>query len=99
MFYFRTTPFYTKDSKELSQFGKVIRFRKKLEKSGIYFWEYDDPLEFERRVREHLTKQVRELASKPERVAAPKLFFGYVRKDIQRVEPIYESLKAAGFSP
>jgi hypothetical protein len=100
MFYFRTTPFYTKDSKEWSQFGKVIRFRKKLEKLGIYFWEYNEPLEFERRVREHLIKQVRELAQKPEeKVAAPKLFLSYVREDIQRVEPIYESLKAAGFAP
>ncbi len=100
MFYFRTTPFYPKNLKEVSQFSKVIKFRKKLEKLGIYLWEYNEPLEFERRLREHLIKQVRELARKPEeKVVAPKLFLSYVREDIQRVEPIYESLKVAGFAP
>jgi hypothetical protein len=42
---------------------------------------------------------VRELAWKPLKAAAPKLFLGYVRKDLQRVEPIYEALKAAGLNP
>jgi hypothetical protein len=32
MFYFRRTPFYTTNLKELSQFKKVIQFRKELEK-------------------------------------------------------------------
>lgn len=97
MFYFRTTPFYTRDLRELSQFGKVVRFRKKLEKLGVYLWEYNEPLEFERRVREHLIKQVHVLAQKPEeKVNAPKLFLSYVREDINRVEPIYEALKVIG---
>jgi hypothetical protein len=45
MFYFRTAPFYTTNEKELSQFRKVVRFRKKLEKLGVLFWEYAQPLE------------------------------------------------------
>jgi hypothetical protein len=58
MFYFRKTPFYTTDGKELGQFQKVVRFRKELEKLGVLFWEYDKPLEFERSVREHLIRQI-----------------------------------------
>lgn len=62
MFYFRTTPFYTTNSTELAQFGKVVRFRKKLTRGGVLFWEYETPLEFERFVREHLIRQVLSLS-------------------------------------
>jgi len=99
MFYFRVAPFYTKDLKEFSQFQKVLRFRKKLEKLGVFFWEYNEPIDFERRIREHLIKQTNELARKPEKSVAPRLFFSCVRKDIKRVEPIYEAMKAVGFAP
>ncbi|MDH4205342.1 MAG: TIR domain-containing protein [Desulfobacteraceae bacterium] len=58
MFYFRRTPFYTTDLKELSQFKKVIQFRKELEKMGVLFWEYNRPIDFERNVREHLIRQI-----------------------------------------
>jgi Domain of unknown function (DUF4062) len=58
MFYFRTTPFYTTTPSELSQYQKVVRFRGKLEKLGVLFWEYDSPNNFERDVREHLIRQI-----------------------------------------
>jgi len=58
MFYFRKTPFYTTDLKEISQFRKVVQFRKELEKLGVLFWEYDRPIDFERSVREHLIRQL-----------------------------------------
>jgi hypothetical protein len=58
MFYFRRSPFYTTDLKELSQFRKVVQFRKELEELGVLFWEYDRPLDFERNVREHLIRQI-----------------------------------------
>jgi hypothetical protein len=58
MFYFRRSPFYTTDLKELSQFRKVVQFRKELEKMGILFWEYERPIDFERSVREHLIRQI-----------------------------------------
>jgi len=61
MFYFRTTPFYSTDPSELSQFGKVVRFRRKLEGADVLFWSYDQPLQFERVVREHLIRQLLEL--------------------------------------
>jgi hypothetical protein len=60
MFYFRTTPFYTTTPSELAQFQKVIKFRDKLEKLGVLFWEYSSPLQFERNVREHLIRQIRQ---------------------------------------
>ena len=58
MFYFKTTPFYTTHLEELDHLIKVINFRKKLEDLGGLYWEYNDSLEFERNVRQHLTKQV-----------------------------------------
>ncbi len=58
MFYFRKTPFYTTDLKDLAQFRKIVQFRKELEKMGVLFWEYDRPIDFERNVREHLTRQI-----------------------------------------
>lgn len=58
MFYFRITPFYTTDLKEISQFRKVAEFRRKLERLGVLYWNYDTPLEFERNVREHLIRQI-----------------------------------------
>lgn len=58
MFYFRTAPFYTTTPSQLAQFQKVVRFRGKLEKLGVLFWEYSTSLQFERDVREHLIRQV-----------------------------------------
>ncbi len=40
----------------------MIQFRKELEKLGVLFWEYDTTLQFERNVREHLIRQVFNLA-------------------------------------
>jgi hypothetical protein len=60
MFYFRTAPFYTTTSSELAQFQKVVKFRGKLEELGVLFWEYNSPLQFERNVREHLIRQIRQ---------------------------------------
>lgn len=58
MFYFPKTPFYTTNLKEITQFQKVIKFRKELEKLGVLFWEFESSLQFERNVREHLIRQV-----------------------------------------
>lgn len=72
MFYFRRTPFYTTDLKELSQFRRVVQFRKELEKLGVLFWEYDNPIDFERFVREHLIRHVMDL-SQIETIEKPSL--------------------------
>lgn len=63
MFYFRRAPFYTTDISELTQFQKVVKFRKELEKLGALFWEYEKPIDFERSVREHLIRQIFPLCS------------------------------------
>jgi len=58
MFYFRTAPFYSPELEAISQFRKVVEFRKKLERLGVLYWTYQTPLEFERNVREHLIRQL-----------------------------------------
>jgi hypothetical protein len=103
MFYFRAKPLFTADLSELQQFKKVLEFRRKLQKFGVLFWEYVEPIEFERRFREHLTNQIINLTGVREVVEAtstpPSIYFSYKRQDLDRVEPIYEALKAAGFIP
>src|SRR5579862_1208456 len=102
MFYFRRTPFFSTDDKELQQFSKVIKFRKQLQKYGVLFWEYDDTLDFERRFREHLINQILQLQKRNATTPAlgtPKIFLSYKRQDRSRVEPVYEAFRAAGFSP
>ncbi|KPA16461.1 hypothetical protein MHK_003320 [Candidatus Magnetomorum sp. HK-1] len=58
MFYFRTTPFFTTETKELTQFRKVLNFRKMLKDLGVVFSEYTSPVEFERKIRENLIRQI-----------------------------------------
>lgn len=58
MFYFCKRPFYSTRPDELRQFKKVVDFRKSLEKLGVLYWEYESGLEFERRLREHLVRQI-----------------------------------------
>jgi hypothetical protein len=104
MFYFRTAPFYSTSLNEISQFRRVVQFRKKIEKLGVYYREYSDVLEFERRFREQLSRQIIELSNshKATHIAkadTPRIFFSYAREDLKEVEQVYNSLKAAGFAP
>jgi hypothetical protein len=62
MFYFRTTPFYTADAKDLTQYRKVLGFRKKLRDLGVVFFEYTSCIDFERKVREHLIRKISQIA-------------------------------------
>src|ERR1700730_15729105 len=96
MFYFCATPFFTSDLSELQQFKKVLEFRQRLQKVGVLFWEYKEPIEFERRFREHLTNQIVDLVGgEPQTISEPpKIFLSYKRQDLERVEPIYDVLKA-----
>lgn len=71
MFYFRTTPFYSTAPSEVAQFQKVLKFRRKLEKLGVFFWEYGSPLQFERNVREHLIRQIRQWIKSSYKLPAP----------------------------
>jgi len=103
MFYFRKQDFYSEDLKELGQFKSVIQFKKTLAKSGILYWEYRETIEFERRFREHLTRQIHRLTQvpKPPPTEKPpaKIFISYAREDLAQVEILYNSLKVAGFEP
>ena len=106
MFYFRRTPFYPGSDAELLQFRKIIAFRRKLEKAGVLFWEYDSPLTFERNVREHLARQILEMTGRPMRPVAEAskasgslIFLSAARDDLPRVRPIYDGLSLSGFKP
>lgn len=104
MFYFKREPFYETSLHQLAQFRKVLAFRQKLQKQGVLFWEYKSPIEFERRFREHLTNQLfsiiepRGSAETADR-GGPSIYISYKRQDLERIEPIYEALKVAGFRP
>jgi hypothetical protein len=104
MIYFRTTPFYSTSQSDISQFRKVVQFRKKIEKLGVYYREYNDILEFERQFREQLSKQIVELSNSYKSTAEKerrltRIFLSYAREDLKKVEQIYDALKAAGFDP
>jgi hypothetical protein len=102
MFYFRKTPFYTTSEKEINQFRKVVRFRHKLEKLGVLFWEYETALDFERDLREHLMKQILEVtepAGAEPKSGAPLVFLSCAREDSNRVVPVSRALSSAGFRP
>lgn len=103
MFYFRKKDFYSEDLKEISQFRKVIQFKKKLAKVGTFYWEYKEKIEFERRFREHLTRQIYRLTQKPTEEPkvkrSPIVFISYASPDRNEVENLYNSLKVAGFDP
>jgi hypothetical protein len=107
MFYFRRAAFYPGSDADLLQFRKVLKFRKKLEKAGVLFWEYEVPLGFERNVREHLMRQILELTNTRKREKAESrkpqarsaVFLSAAREDLPRVRPIYDALTLAGFKP
>lgn len=102
MFYFKTKPFYSTNPAEINQFLKVLNFRKELEQFGVLFWEYSENIEFERDFRIHLSNQIKSITKEAKTIFKPqnaKIFISYKRKDLKRVEPIYDSLKANGFQP
>lgn len=59
MLYFKTQEFYPKTRKEYDQFGQVLRFRDDLPEE-IFWWEYEEISDFERLLRGHLTRIIRE---------------------------------------
>ena len=104
MFYFKREPFYETNLRQLAQFRKVLAFRAKLQKHGVLFWEYRTPIDFERRFREHLTNQLFALleprsSANASNHGGPSIYISYKRQDLERVEPVYEALKVAGFRP
>ena len=62
MFYFRTTP-YRPTSEDAEQLPRIFAFRALLKQRGALWWEYDDPDDFERKVREHLHHELRRMTA------------------------------------
>jgi len=68
LFYFSQKSYTPRTSYETQQWGKVLRFKKKLQKLGLTK-DYDNPTDFERLVREHLSKIVLKWTKEPEETA------------------------------
>ncbi len=64
LFYFSQKPSTPKTEKETEQWGKVIKFKKKVQKLGLTK-DYKNPSDFEKIVREHLTKIVADWGKEP----------------------------------
>jgi hypothetical protein len=108
MFYFRTAPFYPRSSEEIDQFKRVFKFKERLEKLGVRYWEYNAPIDFERYVREHLIRQILDLSystpklpsAKPA-IEAPQIpshsvFISYTPEDRELAKRIALNLNEAG---
>jgi len=58
MFYLKTQQFYPTSETEFDDFRKVLQFKKRLGGDGILYAEVKTTLDFERKVREHLIREV-----------------------------------------
>ncbi len=58
MLYFSKAPSYLSSIEETEQMGRVLDFKKKVGDKGALYWEYNGPDEFEKFVRNHLTKEI-----------------------------------------
>jgi hypothetical protein len=108
MFYFRTTPFYPQSSDEIEQFRRVFDFKERLENLGVRYWEYNDPIDFERYVREHLLRQILDLGHSPpkpdtkesanpiEPVTSRSVFISYAPGDREAAQRLALNLQEAG---
>ena len=62
LFYFKERPYNPTSRKELQQWNKVLKFREKFPKEGLW-WGFKSTVEFERLVRAHLTEVLMDLPS------------------------------------
>lgn len=61
MFYFGRMPYFPSSTDDIAQLEKVLRFKIKLQDSGLLYWEYHSREQFEADVRSHLTKVIMQL--------------------------------------
>lgn len=72
MLYFNQTPYMPKNTKEISQFARVVKFREKLQDGNALVWEYQNPVEFQEFLIEHLGKVLYEFSpAEKDKVTAP----------------------------
>lgn len=58
--YFNQKPYAPKSKAETEQWGKVLEFKDKFPKDGLW-WEYEGEAQFEKLVRNHLVNYIRNL--------------------------------------
>lgn len=109
MFYFRTTSFYPHSLEDIDQIRRVFDFKQRLESLGVRYWQYDQPIEFERFVREHLVRQIFDIIySSPTvaegteepgqspRTGTPSVFISYTPQDRDAARHLAWDLDDAG---
>jgi hypothetical protein len=67
LFYFKRRAYELKSKQEADQLGQVLEFKQSFPEEGLY-WEYKTPAMFERLVRTHLTKIIRNLRNRKPRL-------------------------------
>jgi diguanylate cyclase (GGDEF)-like protein len=60
LFYFSRRPFFPRSADDLAQIEGVLKFRKRLEEEGVYYWEYEGSDGFVSDARRHLTMLLRD---------------------------------------
>ncbi|MCP5102330.1 MAG: DUF4062 domain-containing protein [bacterium] len=99
MLYFNKTPFFPSSVDDMEQMTKVLNFKKEASSKGGFFWEYTGPDEFEKSVRQHLTKVIlkwidnQKPVSHPQIVRLPLTFFRALVKDLDEYIALFEQLQ------
>jgi len=73
MLYFNTAPFSPLSTDEAELVAKVLAFKERTRDKGALYWEYNGPEEFERFVRQHLTKEILSWADYKKPVSPPMI--------------------------
>lgn len=90
MLYFNKAPFFPSSSDELEQIANVLNFKSKVADKGVLFWEYNGPNDFEKIVRQHLTKEIIRWEDNFKPVRPPMI----VRLPLQFYQCLFNELEA-----
>ena len=99
MLYFNRAPFSPPSLDEAEQLTKVLAFKKKAGDKGALYWEYNGPEEFEKFVRQHLTKQIlgwaddKKPTSPPVMVRLPLQFYQGLFNDLDMYITQFDQLQ------
>ena len=70
MFYFSKQPFFPQTADEIDQLGKVFKFKQELNTKSLT-WEYDNPTDFEAKIRKHLCLRMNAIIKKKKQNNVP----------------------------
>lgn len=58
LLYFKTKPFFPRNSEEIEQLQRVFQFRRTVEERGALYWQFAEAAEFATVMRKHLTQEL-----------------------------------------